>query len=82
LDFSKADDKVNWSFLFDHMNKFGIPTKLVKMMKMFFQGANSNITMNGKASKALVIKRGVQQGCPLAPYLFLIVGEAINAKNL
>jgi hypothetical protein len=36
--------------------------------------------MNGKASKALVIERGVRQGCPLAPYLLLIVGEALNVK--
>jgi hypothetical protein len=36
--------------------------------------------VNGKASKALVIERGMQQGCPLAPCLFLIVGDALNAK--
>jgi len=36
--------------------------------------------VNGKASKALVIERGMRQRCPLAPYLFLIVGEALNDK--
>ncbi len=36
--------------------------------------------MNEKVSKALVIERGMRQGCPLAPYLFLIVGEALNDK--
>jgi hypothetical protein len=36
--------------------------------------------VNGKASKVFVIKRSMRQGCPLAPYLFLIVGEALNDK--
>lgn len=62
------------------MDKFRIPIKFVKMMKVFFQGANLNIVMNGKTSKALVIKKGVQQGCPLASYLFLIMEENLNAK--
>jgi hypothetical protein len=73
LDFSKAYHKVDWSFLFDYMDK-------LEMTKMFFQGASANVAVNGKASKVLVIEKGVRQGCPLAPYLFLIVGEALNAK--
>ncbi len=36
--------------------------------------------MNGKVFKVLVIEKGMRQGCPLAPYLFLIVGETFNAK--
>jgi hypothetical protein len=36
LDFSKAYDKVNWSFLFDYMDKFKISIEFVKMMKMLF----------------------------------------------
>jgi hypothetical protein len=47
-------------FLFDYIDKLEIPTKLVKMMKMLFQGASASITMNGKAFKALVIKRGMR----------------------
>jgi len=37
------------------------------------------VVVNGKAFKAFATKRGVRQGCPLAPYLFLIVGETFNA---
>jgi hypothetical protein len=42
--------------------------------------ASANIIVNGKAFKASVIERGMWQGCPLAPCLFLIMGEALNAK--
>jgi hypothetical protein len=41
------------------MDKFKNPIEFVKMLKVFFQKANSNIVVNGKASKALVIKKGV-----------------------
>jgi hypothetical protein len=36
--------------------------------------------VNGKSSKVLVIERGMRQGCPLTPYLFLIMGKAFDAK--
>jgi hypothetical protein len=65
---------------FHYKDKLGIPTKFVKMTKVFFQVLNANIVVNGKASKALVIERGMRQGCPHAPYLLLIMGEAFNVK--
>ncbi len=37
------------------------------------------MVVNGKAFEAFATERGVRQGCPLAPYLFLIVGETFNA---
>ncbi len=37
------------------------------------------MVVNGKASEAFATKSGVQQGCPLTPYLFLIVGGNFNA---
>jgi hypothetical protein len=37
------------------------------------------VVVNGKAFEAFATERGVRQGCPLAPYLFLIVRETFNA---
>jgi len=34
LDFSKAYDKIDWSFLFDYTNKLGIPSEFLKMTKV------------------------------------------------
>jgi hypothetical protein len=41
------------------MDKLKIPTEFIKMTKLFFQRASASIAINGKAFKALVIKRGV-----------------------
>lgn len=48
------------------------------MVQILFQEAVSSVNVNGVASPPFKIERGVRQGCPLAPYLFIIVGEALN----
>lgn len=35
--------------------------------------------MNGKLTQSFPIARGVRQGCPVAPYLFLLIGETLQA---
>jgi hypothetical protein len=39
----------------------------------------AKVNVNGKPFEEFDIERGVRQRCPLAPYLFFIVGEALNA---
>lgn len=49
------------------------------MAQLLFYDAKAAVKVNGSQSSLLSIERGVRQGCPLAPYLFLIVAEALNA---
>lgn len=79
LDFRKAYDRVDWTFLFDAMAKLGFPDGFVQMVKLLFKEASNHVNVNGRLSPAFPINRGVCQGCPVAPYLFLIVAEALNA---
>jgi hypothetical protein len=79
LDFSKAYDMVDWPFLFQAMSKMGFPPAFVDMVKMLFHEAAASIKVNNSHSTVFQIKRGVRQGCPLAPYLFLIVDEVLNS---
>jgi hypothetical protein len=46
---------------------------------VLFQDALVCVKINGAHTKAFSIGRGVRQGCPLGPYLFLIVAEVMNA---
>jgi hypothetical protein len=48
------------------------------MMKVLIHGASVSIMVNGKISKAFVIEKEAWQGCMLALYLFLIVGEGLQ----
>jgi hypothetical protein len=79
LDFSKAYDRVDHSFLFQAMNRMGFPQEFIFMTQLLFRGAQACVSMNGRCTKEFLVEQGVKQGCPLAPYLFLIVGEVLNA---
>jgi hypothetical protein len=50
----------------------------------FFEGAEVAVLVNGGETSSFSIQCGVRQGCPIVPYLFLLVGEALNlvAKRL
>ena len=61
------------------MEKLGFPQVFIKMVSLLFHDASACVKLNGVPSPYFPIKRGVRQGCPLAPYLFLIVAEALNA---
>lgn len=78
LDFSNAFDRVDWDFLFGAMGKLGIPGEFIAMTKLLLQDAQASVKVNGSLSPLFAIERGVRQGCPLAPYLFLIVAEVLN----
>lgn len=77
LDFRKAYDTVSWSFLFSATDKMGIPKRYTDMIRMLLSNANAAVSINGSISKSFPICRGVRQGCPIAPYLFLLVAEAL-----
>jgi hypothetical protein len=61
------------------MEYLGFPIKFIAMTKSLFVDASASVKVNGDVSPAFVVEMGVKQGCPLAPYVFLIVAEVLNA---
>jgi hypothetical protein len=78
LDFKKAYDKVSLPFLFRVMDVLGIPPSFAQWIQLLFTGAQAAVHLNGSATATFPVVRGVRQGYPLAPYLFLLIGEALN----
>ena len=56
----------------------GIDEKFIQWVKLLFGNASAAVSINGSPGRSFKVERGVRQGCPLAPYLFLIVGEALT----
>ena len=77
IDFEKAFDTVEWSFIDNCLKYFNFGISLRSWIKTFYSGISSSVCSNGHIPEFFKISRGVRQGDPLSPYLFLIVGEVL-----
>lgn len=78
LDFEKASDRIEWGFLFTALAKLGFSSTWVKWVRTLYHEASSAIKINGEAGPVFQLARSVCQGCPLAPYLFIIATDVLG----
>jgi hypothetical protein len=79
VDFDKAYDSVDWKFLDYMLQRFGFGSKWRAWMRACVCGRNMSVLVNGSPTEEISIKRGLKQGDPLAPLLFLVVAEGLGA---
>ncbi len=72
LDFEKAFDRIEWGFLFDALAKLGFANQWIHWVRSLYHSASSSIKFNGVVGSSFPLARSVRQGCPLAPYLFIL----------
>ncbi|KAL6084450.1 hypothetical protein STEG23_009704 [Scotinomys teguina] len=78
LDAEKAFDKIQHPFMMKTLERVGIQGTFLNIIKAIYSKPTANIKLNGEKLKAIPLKLGTRQGCPLSPYLFNIVLEVLT----
>ena len=78
LDMSKAYDRLEWVFLQRIMEKMGFHSTWIDWILECLKSVTYLILVNGESKGHIIPTRGIHQGDPLSPYLFLLCSEGLN----
>ena len=80
LDMENDFDRVNHFFLFEIMLKMGFSNFFFHMDQSMRKQPMDRAFVNGRPASFFQASRGLYQGCPLFPLLYLIVAESLSKK--
>ena len=77
-DISKAYDRMEWQFLRDTMTHMGFDSVWINWIMQCVESVSFSVLINGSPKGTIQPQRGIQQGDPLSPYLFILCSEVLS----
>lgn len=78
VDFDKAFDSINWEFLDNNLVQMGFGEKWRMWVNGCLRSTHASILVNGHPTDEVTTSKGVRQGDPFSPFLFIITMEGLS----
>ena len=82
VDFEKAFDSIHRNSLWTIMRKYGVPQKLIRMVKTLYEDFQCSVIDEHETTDWFPVMTGVKQGCCMSGFLFLLVIDWVMRKTL
>lgn len=78
IDLAKAYDRLRWSFIRSVLMDFNLPHNVVEVIMNCITTSKMRTLWNGTMTDSFEPSRGIRQGDPLSPYLFVLCMECLT----
>lgn len=80
LDLEKAYDRLEWGFIRQVLHFFNFPPLWINLIMSIISSSSMSILFNGSATDTFSPSRGIRQGDPLSPYIFILCVEYLSIQ--